>query len=375
MTRKKEMPGNSQLLLGIIVVTALVAAVHLGIFSFRETEDSPCWIAVGKYLLGQEEISRVSPHCLMNPLIPGLAAFVSWVSGIPVAAAYLPLNLAALAGSGIMLYRIASHLANRKVATVAALLFLIDFHTQYYGFAAMPDAVTWFFELLLIYLALRFWLKTEMTATIISLQGFFGGLAVLVKMNLVFLLTLIPLGLFKEGGMKKHRLLVVYAVSTLLLPVLFYSFVYAQVGVPPWGSLTSGLMERSPTLPAHVTSFISAFLYTLPFMLIGLTDPPFKKHQQRFMLAISGALITPILIWPFVMSRFSYTLFPLLLPLAANGLWRTTEWMTTSRRVRQVVIGVLIIGLFGMGLLRMKLTLSNQTHLEYFMERVSSSVR
>src|SRR3989338_4364053 len=223
MTRKKEMPGNSQLLLGIIVVTALVAAVHLGIFSFRETEDCPCWIAVGKYLLGQEEALRLSPHCLLNPLIPGAAALLSWVFGIPVADAYLPLNL-------------------------AALLFLIDFHTQYYGFAAMPDAVTWFFELLLIYLALRFWLKTEMTATIISLQGFFGGLAVLVKMNLVFLLTLIPLGLFKEGGMKKHRLLVVYAVSTLLLPVLFYSFVYAQVGVPPWGSLTSGLMERSPTL-------------------------------------------------------------------------------------------------------------------------------
>ena len=375
MTRKKGMPGNSQLLLGIIVVTMLIAAVHLGIFSFRETEDSHCWNTVSEYFLGREEIFHVSPHCLLNPLIPAASALLSRVLGISISASYLPLNLAALVGSGILLYRIGTSLINGKIAIVAALLFLIDFHTQYYGFAVVPDAVTWFFELLLIHLAQRVWKEARLSIKSIGFQGFIAGLAVLVKMNLVFLLPLIPIGLFRRGGMRNYRLIVIYGMVALLLPALFYSFEYSHVGILPWGSLASGLMERSPSLPDHITAFVSAFLYTIPLMVVGLTGISFKSHEKSFILATAGALVTPIFLWPYVMSRFSFSLFPLLLPLAAIGLWRAAEWITPSRRGRQAVLGALLVGLLVLGMLRMKLTFSHQTHLEFVLERATFIVR
>lgn len=368
--REKNSP-----LITVSLAALIVAGVHLTLFSFRLTEDSPCWIGVGQYFIGRETISRVSPHCFFSPLIPWIASVISQVFGLSVADSYLPLNLAALIGSGFLIYRIGEALSYRSLAMIAAFIFLVDFHTQYYGFAVMPDAVTWFFELLLIWLACKVWSKQQFSETAALLSGNVGGLAILTKMNLGFLLPLIPIGLFRGLSHQKFQLITLYLVSVFLFPGLLYVFGFSMTGTSPWDSFQVGLQNQTVSLDEHLQALVSAFLYTTPLILIGLRHHPYQRDKLRFLITTGGLLVIPILIWPYAMSRFSFSLFPLLLPLAASGLWQLAVWIAPTPKLRPVIIGCLLVALFMMGLLRMQLTFSNQTHLEFFYELMRSLQR
>ncbi|OGY19207.1 MAG: hypothetical protein A3F04_02005 [Candidatus Chisholmbacteria bacterium RIFCSPHIGHO2_12_FULL_49_9] len=356
---------QSRALFTFVGIALLVSIIHLSLFSFRETEDSPCWIAVGEYFLGQEEISRINPHCLQNPLIPGAAALLSWATGIPVAGAYLPLNLAALVGSGILLYRIALKLTNRKVAAIAALLFLIDFHSQYYAFSVMPDSLTWFFELLLIFLMILLISKNHLNNTAFFLYGIIFGLAPLIKMNLVFLFPIIFAYMLKIKRAKRITLLFLFILSASLPLFIFYSWIKVNLDLFPWFLLSSEIQDHATSVREHLFSFVSAFLYIIPFIIFAAFKYSFNKKYNSLMILIATGLLVPIFIWPYAMSRFAFTLFVILLPLAASGMLNLSDRVTLGKKFRRGLLVAILIGLYLLNTLRIYLTFSNISHLEF----------
>lgn len=351
----------------LIGITLVVAVVNLSLFSFRLTEDSACWITVATFFKeGGKGIAKVSQHCLLNPLIPLVASAVSTIFIISIKDAYLIINVLALFLTAVLLFNIGKSLTNTTFGLLAALLFLVDFQTQYFAFAVMPDVVTWLFTLLFIYFLIQTaGRKDTSTKQIVSL-GILGAAATLSKMNLGFLILLIPAVLFRYQKKKWFNKSLIFLLSAFIPIVSFYFWVIYSKGAFPWSSLALGIQRQSPSLKLHLTTFISAFLYTLPFIIIGLKINPFKAKYRDLLLLILVGLLAPILIWPYVLPRFTFNLFPLLFPLAASGMIYSAQFVSSKKTIRRLVLAALILVMFILATLRVHLTFTNQSHINFF---------
>lgn len=225
--------------------------------------------------------------------------------------------------------------------------------------------MTWFFTLLLIYSFIRIVKRQATKNKQVAGLGVLAAAATLAKMNLAFLSLLIPLVLMnyqKRGWIKKSFL---YLISMLILILSFYLWAGSTQGAYPWSSFVTGIQRQSPSLKLHLTSFVAAFLYTLTFIIIGLKKLPYKIKDKNLLMLIASGLIAPIVIWPYVTPRFTYSLSILLFPIAANGIVIIAQTAASSKKMQKSIIGLLLVAIFVMGVLRMHLTFTGQSHLEF----------
>src|SRR3989344_1238083 len=352
----------------IFLLGLISAAAHLTLFSFRPTEDTPCWFGVVDYFRSGFNLP-VTGHCLYNPLIPFITLLINSITGLGYIYAYFSINIFAYFLTALIVYRFSHIFFSKHISLLASLFFLLSFTTQILSFSVVPDIFTWSLEAVFIYAIFkRLIAKGSVNSGWIMILGLFSALLVLTKINLGFLLpsALVLFYLKSPRNFIKHSLIFVIFVS---IPILAYYFwIYQHTGIQPWDSLIIGLETEKPTVISHLTAFVAAFLYFWPLILASFPLPKFSQPQKILLFSIALGLLVPIIIWPYVGFRFAYSFFIFFLPLAALG----THCLTTRTKSYSNTILISIIAVYwAINLLRVHLTLTNQTHIVYFLHLIN----
>lgn len=322
-------------LLGLLVYINFVR-----LYGFLHLDDSGEWLAVGRFFLSgapADQLSIFSRHWLVSPLSAIVGAIISY----PV------MNFFSYILNSWLLFNLTRKLTgNLKAAAIAAILFMIDFHTQQFSFAIMADSLHWSFLLLLINFAIyNFEIKTVLTLHAV-IWGCLMGLGVLVKADLGFLFFAWPLILYFRRQ-KNWLKLTVLAGLVAAVPVGSYYFWLTQITHLPFFSILFTSVDATPGnfFVNHLFQYFSAFLYQLVFIIVGLVSRPFLSRYKSILIVVFGLTLIPVLLWPSIEPRHSYLLFWVSLPLAAVGLVKLTKrktwlllpvllvlfWLNTSR--------------------------------------------
>ncbi len=347
----------------ILILTSIVVSFfYLKLFSFQHSEDSKCWIATANYFVTFNK-QEVSHHCLFNPAIPFIAQGISILTFTNLTFAYLLINLISLSLSSLLIYQITTNFFDPKTSLITSLLFLTNYMTIYYLRLVQPDLFTWFVTLFLINIAVYISKQKNLTNSKLILFAIISTTAILTKMNLGFLLPSIALIIFfkHKNGPKTA---VIYSALTLIPVIYFYIWAAKQINAYPWTALETVIQQQHPTFINHVTQLFSAFLYLWPFIIISLFTIQIKKYKSVIFLILSGLLI-PIFIWPFVSHRFYFSLFPILLPLTAIGIQKVNKHLTQKPSHQDFLNLTLTTILALLSLIRVNLTLTHQSHLQF----------
>lgn len=364
---------NSNLWLALILSVLLIIITNLGIYSFRSTEDTPCWTDVSTYLFVDDDLT-VSHHCLYNPAIPIITYFISFITHTNQMGGYFFLNTFSLLISSILLFHIVKQLSHPKIALLTSGLFLFNFTTQYYTFSAMPDSFTWLLILAHTHIILSLASKNISPSTSnLVLIGLFFSLSILSKLSFVFFLPafLLSLLLHHPQSFKKYMLVLV----TVALPLLaYYSYVYTKTQLTPLSLLSNGYNQQSPTFAKHLWAFTTAYLYLTPFIVLGFFSDAFNIKSKLSTFLIFLAITIPIFLWPFTSFRFTYTTFLFGLPLASAGIYFFATKITPHAHQQRLVVATIFLLFILLSTLRVHLTLTNTSHLQFIMHSLQTLI-
>lgn len=347
----------------LILIALLVIVVHLLLFRFRQSNDAPYWITVSNYFLTGSNFSQVCRHCVINPGIPALAALGKMV-GLSYTMSYFLINTLSFLISGLLLNKLTRWLTGSKtVAAVTSVLFYIDFVVQYHVFSVMPDSVTWMVMLAMLIYAANLFKNQKLSLKTSVYWGILSGVAILTKTNLIFFFPLYPLAAILKRRPAAFRLILTAIIAAILISLSYYTWAYFVFHRLPWDSLLVEDRNMARPLFAHIQSFISSYLYLLPFIILGARKTVFSI-SKIYLLAMATLTVIPILIWPFIVPRFTFTTFWFFLPLAASGILRLG-------RSKAWLVGLILAGLYILNTNRIAMALGEETHVQYLQNLVN----
>lgn len=344
----------------ILSVGILVAIINISLYGFRNTNDGPFWIAVAKYFIsGGSYLNQVGFHYLFNPVIPLIAGFLT-LFDLSFLQSYAVINITSYLISIYLLYRLSFKLTARtNLSALTAILFAVDYHTQILVFSVMPDSVTWAMMLATLNLTINYWqLYKGPSRKDAVIWGLLSGIATLVKTNLVFFFPLFLIVSFIKSRKQFWFLALVSIFTAGIIPLAYYAFVAVNFSHFPWDALIANSKILPRTAQLYFLHGLAAYLYTLPFIILGMKQKIFKSSTKIVTIMFAATLV-PIILWPFVMSRFTFTTFWFFLPLVAAGILFITK-------NRLVLVFLIMICLYILNTLRIFLTTNNLSHWQFF---------
>lgn len=343
----------------ILLVAVVCLGSYLLIFGFRQSQDGPFWIGAAKFLYsGGAVFDHLSFHYVENPVIPLIAGALQGL-GVSYFYGYLLLNSASVCLTALLLFNFWQNYVERRIAFVASVLFLIDFHTFIFGLRVMPDAFTWLCIMLVIYLAGNCCEKILTRYKLAIGWGILIGFLILVKQSFVFLLPLPLSDYLRTKKIDLPRLISIFLAGAII-PLAYYAFIGLAFKHTPWESLIDGEKNLPRSFYLYATNFIGAYLYTLPLAVVGLWLFVKKGlHHDIFLVWATILCAIPIFIWPYIMSRFFFTLFWIVLPIAAMGIVKIFK----KRIYIHATLGFLLV----FNLLRSQMFFANVTHWQFLL--------
>jgi len=299
--------------------------------------DSYQYLNFALFFLGKG--GYIGPHVVMRPMVPFLASALTLVFNN----IYLSFGLISgffwISGT-IIAYKIGQLVLEEKnLATAVALSYTTAPVLLLTGAAVLTDSAGFFFIGLTIYLTL----KRERTQVVSSKTYFLDALicsvGILFRESILFaLLFMFSRRLIKRKGFLEFLLaaLLVGATEVLYLHLLgfdisifAYKYSVSQQIAPPgrWGlvayatSFTLAYVTRVPA-PKPYFMAINFWMWTLPtliyvaFTLLGFIFSKRKKDLWPIMLF----LFPSSLIWPAMSLRFSFLMWPAVIPAMIDGM-------------------------------------------------------
>lgn len=287
------------LLIGILTILSFAVAFFIRISEtevFQFSDYSAVYHPIVADLLSGKGLDAFTYLARGSARVPGypLAIFLSSVfTGDPLEATRLVGALAALTSivaAWLISYRLSSW---RAAAFTAALLSASTFFMQI-GLNSLPDLM--FTALLLLYTLLLVGSKAYTLR--FALAGLVGALAIITKLNGVFIFLLVPLPFFlapPTAPLRTRSFAIVVHALPLLLAMLFLAFVSRHIdrlGRPiDFSGSGAGLHAdiAGPHASARLTQLIAdaplgtawrigrRFLYSGPLEIVGLTLCPFAQ--------------------------------------------------------------------------------------------------
>ncbi|MCS7142354.1 MAG: hypothetical protein NZ920_00960 [Aigarchaeota archaeon] len=317
------------LIVGIVLAEALT---HFG------TVEGDSWefFNVTKYLLGIEPLE--SPHRIIRPLVPALAAPLYYLLGLPMS--YGLVNTLFYVLSGIFAYKLGLELTKSRVAGLVSSLLLITSPPMIaYGSASHYQAGPIFFQFFVIYLAIRWMnaleLKRAATLGVVSGLGVLAGESVATSIASTLLLMVL------RGRSLGLLLYVTFIAPFLTVPLILGGYDWIRWylvqnvgGYAPYANLDSPIVWLDPfNRIRHFVVGIS-FAATLG-LLYGFLREDNRERAVIFYVMLLPALLA-WLAWPPVNYRVLYPMFHAVYWIAGAGLLSIAQDLSSKPVLRRV---------------------------------------
>lgn len=346
-----------------LLLFAAIIGINSLILGSRVSEDSDCWLRISNFFLDTN--IPITTHCLYNPVGPLLALGLKLTLRLQLENAYLIINYLSLFIASSFFFLLLKKLINPKIALISSVLFLTHYMTINMGFAIQIDSLNWMFISLLLYLAYFIYTqKHPITIKQIIFLSAISTTAILTKTNLGFLLPTFPLIflLKKDHWFAKSF---IYSFLTLTPVFTFYYWGNNLTQSLPWTSFDNGFVEQTPTMIEHAIAFSAPVLYLWPFLFLGLSQFNYKKIIHPILLSSLVGLLIPIIIWPYIMDRFTFTLFPFFLPVTALGISKFAQYFSKHKLTQLFIIATTLVAIYLLHYFRLFLTFQNLTHFQF----------
>jgi 4-amino-4-deoxy-L-arabinose transferase-like glycosyltransferase len=312
-------PAERYILAGLLVFSLAESLTHFG----QVYLDSPGYVAVAQFFEGQDKLTGVGQFRLLRPVVPFLASLVNHF--VSIRTSFGLVNLVFWCGASILMFyftKLLTHDTNASLVSAA----LLTGATQMllYAGAVLTDGAGYFSILLGMYLVIR-WDLPRATLRRVCIAGLVVALGILSRESVASILIFaLVWTILSKGSIPR-------AVIFMAIPILVAVLWSLAVGVSyiSWyvqGGLVSAAATQEPGLLSEALRLVVSvqngfgrnfeliFLAALGLLTIGNMDY-LKVHMSMWV----GALAV-ILSWPIIDTRYTFILFPSILPLAGAGL-------------------------------------------------------
>ena len=292
----------------VLVVSLAEILLNIG----RVTPDSSLYIGLSKYFLGQQ--SRYDQIVVMRPAIPWMAAILSPFFGLQLS--YGLINASFWIGGVFVTYRLTRLLlANENQAVLASLLYTTSRPLLDYGAAVLTDAAGYFFIGLIVYLTFLREEEPQERASYYA-DGFLAGLALLFRETALFALVFMLM-----RRVQKRKALIETLLPIGVVAIILIAYLHAlglNVGIYFHKYDVASLSYTTDTWNAvwWVETLVVAFSPLIIFFPLGLASTGKRR------IALLGCLVVllPVsLIWPVMSMRFSFCMYPCVIPVIVLG--------------------------------------------------------
>jgi 4-amino-4-deoxy-L-arabinose transferase-like glycosyltransferase len=315
------------------------------------------WLQGGAPPVDTPAIPADLVYCrLLRPLtILLVAPAASLIGALP---AFALVNITFIAAAAGLLYRFAARvMGDRRTGLLAAVLYATSFPVLFMGIAPLAEAGTQFFIILIMYIGLA--LPCSGEDTILrraALTGALCGTGMLMKETVVSGLVFCLLRVFFCGSRKDRvKTMIVLAASCMAVFASAQAVIWLVTGYgfQDWVAFNTA-MRWLDLFPVRLMAFYlicaaGAFGWSLPFAVAGaasVTAPDGAGSRVRtdilLYAAVAAALVLLVTVSAGPEVRFLFTLFPAVLPLAAEGMGRAAV-LVSGRRESAAYLPVLAL--------------------------------
>lgn len=348
---KIRLEKNRRNIIILVFIIQLIITLSYGIHRFPDTQS---YIDSANFFIEGGELPELFVFRLLRPLPLLLADALSFINGIEFG--FLLQNLIFLALSTYLFYKVMSRIYNRKgqedIAFFSTLIFISALPILEFGLAILTDMGTWFFFLWSLYLFLLS-IEKGIDYKYTALGGLVAGLGVLMKQNAAasalffgLFLLLLPKISFSEKTKKGIVLVFMFLIPNIIAS----GWLYLTMGfthLDQLGYVTTPT-EIYYTPAMFIVSFLQAFTLLVPFFLLGVYYVIREKRYEN--LKFNGILLVstlvPILAFPAFTDRYTFLIFPVVIPLSIIGLKRFRELLKRSFTVEEHWILVAFVIIF-----------------------------
>lgn len=348
-SRKGEMP---EVIIYLFIIFFSLLEMFIAL-NYRPivVSDSPLYIETSKWFLGQFSLNgsidmeavneavfqKWNGVGFLRPTVILLAAGVSLFTGIITA--YVIVNACFWLGSVLILYKYSFFLLQkRKLAIYTCLFFSSSLPVLLIGLAVLTDMGGFFFLILTFYLIVNPPKKTWQT----FLSGIIFGIALLTRQSLALSFMFLFIYEFTTG--RNWKRLITIICPAVFLFAFYTLFMYLRFGIDfssmlvystTFSDLSTGYYfygDRWGLVP-FIVSFINAFF---PAIILGIIGG-YTKYRQKELRPydlILILIIPSIIITPYMRFRFTFLLFPAVLPLATIGLQVLSRKITSHYSIK-----------------------------------------
>ena len=302
--------------------------------------DSSGYIDMVKLFRGvatPQEAQVYAWHGMLRPIVPFLSIPVSYVVDYPLAIATV--STAFILVGTFAVYMTSEKLFGAKTAFIAAISFASAIPVLTQGAAVLSDGAGYGMLAVLTYMGL-FMFPQKQTYAFSLVTGIMIALGVLTKETNLLVLILIWIYFFaNKGKLRGSSVLIVTVVA------LGIALTWAQaVGQSYLGFYGQGLMyhNAAPSYAGpllHPRQFLLTLEYAfgigLAFAILGFFSVDDDNFKLLLELLIATAAV--VLLWPTPPEdRLTFLLFPAIIPLAAFGITKASNNLSTRPVFRKL---------------------------------------
>jgi len=322
------------MLIGLVVFTLGEALTHYG----QVYPDSPGYITTAHFFQGKASVDAAGFR-LLRPVVPFLASILNYF--VDIRTAFALINLVFWCSAAVLMFYFTKLLTkNVHASLLSAAAFTSAIPILLFGDAVLTDMAGYFFILLGAYLAVR-WDLPRASLRRVCFLGLIMAVGMLSRESVA---TVLIFGsawiLASKGSVKRIVLLLAVPVGMSIL----WSYVIG-VSYVAWynqGGLAFAATHQQLTLTGKLFRLLGSIQYAfgrIPGVLIlaflGLLKTTRKRDLALHISFWVGALAV-ILAWPVIDIRFTFILFPSILPLAGMGLLAAYRIIFESSMVQMI---------------------------------------
>jgi hypothetical protein len=329
----KNMKANFRLLL-VLGVTLFEIFLNFG----KTTPDSILYVIFSLFFIGRRFYFSYLDIVATRPMVPLLASPLILV----LENAYMSIasiNSFFWTAGTLIAYKVGRILLkDEDLATLVALSYAMSPTLLMYGAGVMTDSAGFFFIGLAVYLSLKREQNESVASRIYFLDGLIVSLGVLFRETVLFgLIFMLVRRLWKKNGYTETLLAALavggleflflstlgFDTEILIKKLLWQRYARTRVwGVLPYlSSLGRAFGTSTPTPTFYLLSFnlwiwIMGILFLAASTVVGFIFSLERKKLLIILLFLSPSSF----MWPIMMNRFSFCMWPAVIPAMISGM-------------------------------------------------------
>lgn len=328
-------PSTDKLmLLGLVIFSLAEGLTHYG----QVYPDSPGYMAAAHFFQGRVAATGVEFR-LLRPLVPFLASLANYF--VDIRASFAIVNLVFwCAGAVLMFYFTKLLTKDANASLLSAALFTSAIPMLLFADAVLTDMAGYFFILFGIYLVIR-WDLPRATLKRVCIAGLVVGVGILARESVAAVLVFaLVWAILSRGSITRTIIfcLIPLGISVLWSSAMGVSYVawYAQGGLA-YSAVKQhlSLLRRAYRLLGSIQYAFGRFPEVLVLAALGLLRIQDKGYLKIHISILIGTFAI-ILAWPVIDTRFTFILFPSILPLAGSGLEEAYNLIFKSKIVQSI---------------------------------------